>query len=192
VGLVKVFFASDQTLRASMLAGDTPAALYTISSDGALHAYAFTSGAPPADILPAGKRVRTDGGDLSGHASDANAEAPTGSRGGSSFATGTWTLSEKFYFKQDNTTLTAADFHAPSGLLVTTFSSGSFLLHQLPSLDHLQTLSISCERISSAKFNATGEWIALGCAALGQLLVWEWRSETHVLKQQVQHLLTGL
>ncbi len=29
--------------------------------------------------------------------------------------------------------------------------------------------------------------LAVGCAALGQLLVWEWRSETYVLKQQGHH-----
>lgn len=26
--------------------------------------------------------------------------------------------------------------------------------------------------------------VALGCAKLGQLLVWDWRAETYVLKQQ--------
>ena len=31
---------------------------------------------------------------------------------------------------------------------------------------------------------AAGDWIALGCAKLGQLLVWEWRSESYVFKQQ--------
>lgn len=67
---------------------------------------------------------------------------------------------------------------------MTAYSSGQFLLHQLPSLDHIHTLSISRDKISAAAFNATGEWIALGCASLGQLLVWEWRSETYVLKQQ--------
>ncbi len=29
-----------------------------------------------------------------------------------------------------------------------------------------------------------GEWLALGAAAAGQLLVWEWKSETYVSKQQ--------
>jgi len=29
-----------------------------------------------------------------------------------------------------------------------------------------------------------GRRLALGCATLGQLLVWEWRSETYILKQQ--------
>ena len=33
-------------------------------------------------------------------------------------------------------------------------------------------------------FNKTGEWIALGCSGLGQLLVWEWQSESYVMKQQ--------
>ena len=32
--------------------------------------------------------------------------------------------------------------------------------------------------------NATGEWLAFGCANIGQLLVWEWQSESYVLKQQ--------
>lgn len=29
-----------------------------------------------------------------------------------------------------------------------------------------------------------GDWVALGSHALGQLLVWEWQSETYVMKQQ--------
>lgn len=32
--------------------------------------------------------------------------------------------------------------------------------------------------------NKTGEWLALGASKLGQLLVWEWQSESYVLKQQ--------
>lgn len=32
--------------------------------------------------------------------------------------------------------------------------------------------------------NNTGDWVALGCADLGQLLVWEWQSETYAMKQQ--------
>ncbi len=44
--------------------------------------------------------------------------------------------------------------------------------------------SISQQRISSVAVNPTGEWLAFGCSSLGQLLVWEWQSETYVLKQQ--------
>lgn len=44
--------------------------------------------------------------------------------------------------------------------------------------------SISQQRISSVAVNRSGEWLAFGCSSLGQLLVWEWQSETYVLKQQ--------
>lgn len=32
--------------------------------------------------------------------------------------------------------------------------------------------------------NSTGDWIGLGSKEQGQLFVWEWKSETYVLKQQ--------
>lgn len=32
--------------------------------------------------------------------------------------------------------------------------------------------------------NPSGEWLAFGCSSTGQLLVWEWQSETYILKQQ--------
>ena len=44
--------------------------------------------------------------------------------------------------------------------------------------------SISQYKINTVAINASSEWLAFGSAALGQLLVWEWQSETYVLKQQ--------
>ena len=38
--------------------------------------------------------------------------------------------------------------------------------------------------ISSTLFSPLGDWIALACQNLGQLIVWEWQSQTYVLKQQ--------
>lgn len=54
----------------------------------------------------------------------------------------------------------------------------------MPGFSSIHTLSVSSEPITSIVFNSTGDWLALGCASLGQLLVWEWRSETYILKQQ--------
>ena len=51
-------------------------------------------------------------------------------------------------------------------------------------LINVPTYSISQHRISSISINATGEWLAFGSSSLGQLLVWEWQSETYILKQQ--------
>ena len=36
----------------------------------------------------------------------------------------------------------------------------------------------------SVAFNNLGDLVALGCAELGQLLVWEWQSQQQALKQQ--------
>jgi periodic tryptophan protein 2 len=55
---------------------------------------------------------------------------------------------------------------------------------QLPAFENIHMLSMSRQSINAAAFSPRGDWIALGCAALGQLLVWEWRSESYVLKQQ--------
>jgi periodic tryptophan protein 2 len=44
--------------------------------------------------------------------------------------------------------------------------------------------SMSSQRISSIALNNSGDWIALGSTDLGQLLVWEWQSETYAMKQQ--------
>ena len=43
---------------------------------------------------------------------------------------------------------------------------------------------MSQHQISSVAVNPTGEWLAFGCRDVGQLLVWEWQSESYVLKQQ--------
>lgn len=55
---------------------------------------------------------------------------------------------------------------------------------QLPGFSSIHTLSISQEAITALGFSQKGDWLVVGSAALGQLLVWEWRSETYILKQQ--------
>ncbi|XP_014251335.1 periodic tryptophan protein 2 homolog [Cimex lectularius] len=77
-----------------------------------------------------------------------------------------------------------ADYHKKSKILVIGRSNGSFLLYELPDVNLIHSLSITDSEISYLKFNNTGDWIAVGCETHGQLLVWEWQSETYVLKQQ--------
>ncbi|KAF7997143.1 hypothetical protein HCN44_005420 [Aphidius gifuensis] len=87
--------------------------------------------------------------------------------------------------KQDRAAiLTAAAYHTDTKILVTGFSNGCFYLHELPEVNMIHSLSISNQCISSIALNSTGDWIALGCSKLGQLLVWEWQSETYAMKQQ--------
>ena len=47
--------------------------------------------------------------------------------------------------------------------------------------------SISQNNIDFVSINKTGEWLAFGASKLGQLLVWEWQSESYILKQQGHH-----
>jgi periodic tryptophan protein 2 len=43
---------------------------------------------------------------------------------------------------------------------------------------------MSDHEITSVCINNTGDWISLASSTLGQLLVWEWQSETYIMKQQ--------
>ncbi|KAK7097896.1 periodic tryptophan protein 2 homolog [Littorina saxatilis] len=85
--------------------------------------------------------------------------------------------------------LTSCDFHKPSHILVSGFSNGTFMIHEMPDFNLIHSLSIADESsvhraITSVTFNNFGDLIAIGCADLGQLLVWEWQSQQQALKQQ--------
>lgn len=95
-----------------------------------------------------------------------------------------WRITDRHYFFQDQANLTTAAFHARSNLLVTGFSNGLFMLHELPDFSEIHKLSIAASNIDTVSINRTGEWLAFGSSALGQLLVWEWQSESYILKQQ--------
>lgn len=66
------------------------------------------------------------------------------------------------------------------GSLLTWLALGSFfatLGHPLPLSGHALHLRLRQEDLGWLQ-------VAVGCATLGQLLVWDWRAETYVLKQQ--------
>jgi periodic tryptophan protein 2 len=96
-----------------------------------------------------------------------------------------WRVKARFYFKQDRATVTSCNFCVRQQILAVGFSSGIFGLYELPECSNIHTLSIGHDQLVKAcVLNSTGEWLALGCPSSQQLLVWEWRSETYVLKQR--------
>ncbi|KAM0938311.1 putative transcription factor WD40-like family [Dioscorea sansibarensis] len=95
-----------------------------------------------------------------------------------------WELVKKDFFMQSPAKLTACDYHRELDMVVVGFSNGIFGLYQMPDFVCVHLLSISREKITTAVFSKLGNWLVFGCAKLGQLLVWEWRSETYILKQQ--------
>ena len=96
---------------------------------------------------------------------------------------GTWRCVARHYFNMDHARVHAADLHKASGLLVVGFDSGVFGLYMLPDCSAVHSLSMGRARITSARINASGDWIAFASAPSGALLVWEWQSESYVLKQ---------
>jgi len=63
-------------------------------------------------------------------------------------------------------------------------SNGTFSLFNLDTLESIHSFQISEQKIDSISINPSGEWIALASKMEGQLFVWEWKSETYVMKQQ--------
>ncbi|KAI0560681.1 WD40-repeat containing protein [Gracilaria domingensis] len=52
----------------------------------------------------------------------------------------------------------------------------------------LHTLSVSSGSINRVVFNSRGDWVALA-SSTGQILIWDWQAETHILKQQAHVLM---
>ena len=77
-----------------------------------------------------------------------------------------------------------AHYHKKTQVLTVGFTNGVFALYELPDFNNIHSLSISQKRITSLAVNPSGEWLAFASAKLGQLLVWEWQSESYILKQQ--------
>ncbi|KAK6590948.1 WD repeat [Cryptosporidium xiaoi] len=48
----------------------------------------------------------------------------------------------------------------------------------------IHTFSLSNSPLTSMKFSNNGEWLAIGASKTNQLVIWEWQSESYVLKQQ--------
>ncbi|KAJ9206298.1 hypothetical protein DTO271D3_7740 [Paecilomyces variotii] len=95
-----------------------------------------------------------------------------------------WRIVKKDFFMQNDAKVNCAAFHAKSNILVVGFSNGLFGLYELPDFNNIHMLSVSQSNIDNVTINKSGEWLAFGSSKNGQLLVWEWQSESYILKQQ--------
>ncbi|KAJ6667645.1 hypothetical protein lerEdw1_016766 [Lerista edwardsae] len=167
--------------------------LYTVSRDGTLRVWQCDTSLDglkprlPKDTIENGDESEKDPVDDFTEAQ--KSKEIHGETGANEKKTGKkvkYSCAAKYFFNKegDFNNLTAAAYHKKIHLLVTGFASGIFHLHELPEFNLIHSLSISDQTIASISINSTGDWIAFGCAGLGQLLVWEWQSESYVLKQQ--------
>ena len=95
-----------------------------------------------------------------------------------------WALVTKEFLWDNTTHIASTHFQQRTSLLVVGFDNGVFGLYEMPGCHNFQKLSISNSKINTATISPSGEWLALGSAALSQILVWEWKSESYILKQQ--------
>ncbi|ORY78966.1 periodic tryptophan protein-like protein 2 [Protomyces lactucae-debilis] len=97
-----------------------------------------------------------------------------------------WIIVDRYYFHQTPAKLKCCTFHARNNLLVAGFSNGLSGIYDLSNggFAMIHNLSISQNAIDNVTINESGEWLAFGASKLGQLLVWEWQSESYILKQQ--------
>lgn len=141
---------------------ETQEIIYTISKDGALFQWEYTE--KPSDEGEESDEEESD---------DEDAEPKPMS----------WRITAKNFFHSDSK-VKCATFHSKSNLLVVGFSNGEFRLYELPDFNLIQLLSMGQNSVNTVNINASGEWLAFGSSKLGQLLVYEWQSESYILKQQ--------
>ncbi|KPI42145.1 Periodic tryptophan-like protein [Cyphellophora attinorum] len=129
--------------------------IYTVSEDGALFRWEFTTRTPrngeEQDTIEEGDDER-------------------------------WRIVKKDFFMQ-NARLKCAAFHPRTNLLTVCFNNGLFSIYELPSFSNIHSLSMASSPISAVAINPTGEWLALASSKTAQLLVWEHTSESNILKQ---------
>lgn len=94
-----------------------------------------------------------------------------------------WRIISKNFFFSD-ASLKCCTFHSKSNLLIVGFGNGEFRLYEMPSFTLIQQLSMGSNGVSTITVNPSGEWIAFGSQSMGQLLVYEWQSESYILRQQ--------
>jgi len=127
---------------------------------------------------------------------------------------GTWScVAKAFMHIPGGHKVTQTSFNVKTNVLAVGTTGGIFMLFELlPKLSVLHTLSLggacgglgasaaatannslsvagagaagAAAPIDAIAVNPTGEWVAVGSKQAGQLLVWEWQSETYILKQQ--------
>lgn len=94
-----------------------------------------------------------------------------------------WRIIAKNFFHSE-AAVRCCTFHSKSNLFIVGFGNGEFRLYEMPSFTLIQQLSMGSNGVSTISINSTGEWIAFGSKNLGQLLVYEWQSESYILRQQ--------
>lgn len=143
--------------------------IYTLSKDGALFKWEYTE-RPSQDDESEEESEEED--EEEEEDNDTKPKKPM-----------SWRITAKNFFYSDGKVKSSC-FHPKSNLLVVGFTTGEFRIYEMPDFNLVQQLSMGQNAINTVNINNTGEWLAFGSSKLGQLLVYEWQSESYILRQQ--------
>ena len=93
----------------------------------------------------------------------------------------------KKHLLQHRGTVSRAAFHQARQLLAIGYTNGTFAIHGFQEdgeLPLMHMLSISSQSLTACAFSASGDHVAFGSDHLKQLIVWDWRGESYLLKEQ--------
>jgi len=102
-------------------------------------------------------------------------------------ANGRFILEKQQKYELSGAKIKCAEFNEKSQILVIGLNNGQFSLYSIVTFEPIHSFKISEKQITGLDINPTGEWIALASESTGMLCVWEWKSETYILKQQGHH-----
>lgn len=167
--------------------GQDPNVAYTIAVDGGVFTWKFENPTSPANDKDSDDDSENDSEDDSvfiAHASENKNKNVVHSNSMLQRNGGKWELSERQLLRDHQGEITCTAFNISHSILVLGFSNGVFGLYEMPGCVNIHRISVGNNSLSSVSLNTSGEWLAVGCANLGQLLIWEWKSESYILKQQ--------
>ena len=82
-----------------------------------------------------------------------------------------WILQSKEFVWDQKCHITSTTYQKTHSLLIIGFANGVYGLYEMPGCINIQRLSISNSIITTSAITPSGEWIALGCSELGQLVL---------------------
>ncbi|KAF0987887.1 hypothetical protein HZS_688, partial [Henneguya salminicola] len=95
-----------------------------------------------------------------------------------------WQKESKHDLRVDNCSVSCCAFEKNTKILVFGYTNGLFSLYEYTTMSLVQKISVTQHKIDSIAINSTGDWLAFASSTLGQLIVWEYKNESYVLKQQ--------
>jgi periodic tryptophan protein 2 len=77
-------------------------------------------------------------------------------------------------------------YNPSNGFFCTAYSKGKFAIYKLleEELTEVQTFSVGENKISTLAVNSSASWVCLGLKTYGQIIVWEWKSQSYILNQK--------